>query len=469
MSSIKASAGPVQWLDPGDLLALIYDRLLAAQPSRLELDDWYHEKYVQQKYRAEARTIALRGNVRFGAAKLLLESTKGAFIMLLALDHALRYVDPRKNTASAQGLEVMRLRWRDQGRLNTDQSNGAVLFRRGYPARPQGVLDGLEGYLRYTVRVPARDVTSGTVHEFVPGLIDFDLRLREDDLLFGCVTFVGALSELEVRRIDQGSGWYAIHVADDDELLWESRVTRALVQLDSAGVHVGVLPELVLTDRLLRVWQTAVRRIPAPDNSKLTWLLVGSGPLGGGKQPPNQAVMVDRHTGDVVFTQNKLHPFTLGDNHIRKWQLSGLGPGPLGEWMAEGRSRSIVETAVGRFVVCICEDLGRVTELTNEIAPWGVSHVLVPILAEPIRPYHWEHNSAERLTNQIGSGVVIANSRAIRVLDEADEEYKASTSMFVGVRPSSADGGHQDWCVEVETPGLQEDPTAVSVGALPCG
>jgi hypothetical protein len=460
MSSVLA--GNPQ-LDPGDLFAHVYDQLQACEPYRVDLDDWFHDPKFARAVKAEVAGIRSRGSILASRAKVYLESPKSAFQLLLALDRAFRYIDPIKDAGSEPGLEPLRQRWHTTGKLNTTVTSGSVIFRRGYPARPQGVPDGLEGYLRGVLRVPAG--APGKL-KIIPGLVDFDPASRLDNLTFGCVSFIRGLGDLNIARINQGTGWYSIRVDDEDAALWDGRITAALAALDDSGAHVGVLPELVLTDRLLDLWLKTIRRNPPPAPSRLSWILVGTGPVGAKEdQPPNRAVVVNRRTGTVVFEQDKQNPFTLADSHITKWGLKDpLAPGPLGEWMKEGKTRFVVEASVGRFVVCICEDLGRAHEVITEIEPWGVSHVMVPIFSEPIRPYFWEQNSAERITNQVGSGVVVANSQAI----ELDGVRKnVSTAIFVHVA-ADASGPARDWSVKCEHSDIDKDPLKVQLGTLPC-
>jgi hypothetical protein len=124
-------------LDPGDLLADVYDKLQACEAYRVDLDDWFHDPKFSQAVKTEVAGIRARGSILASRAKVYLESPRSAFRLLLALDRAFRYIDPIKDAGSEPGLEPLRQRWHTTGKLNTTRTSGSVIFRRGYPARPQ--------------------------------------------------------------------------------------------------------------------------------------------------------------------------------------------------------------------------------------------------------------------------------------------------------------------------------------------
>ncbi len=452
-------------VDPGDLFVLLYERLRRERPRRVDLDDWCHESDDERFVGELAVRITGSGGVAAEEVRRLTATPRGAFRVLRAVDRAFRAIDPLKE-AGVTGLDALRQRWQETRQLNTGRTTGMVVFRRGYPARPQGVIDDLDGYLRGVLLVPHTEDR----HLKVDSLVDIDplTRLEDEALTFGCLSLINRLAEFDIARVDRGSGWYSIRVADDDQEWCAERVVSALRKLDDSGCHIAVLPELVLTEGLLAAWTRAIRQNPPPADGKLAWILAGSGPVPAADdhQPsPNRAIVLDRRTGEQVFHQDKRHPFTLSDMHIRKWKLTALGAGPLGEWMAEGSTNTIVESAMGRFTICICEDVGRVDEAIAVARPWGVSHVLVPIFAEPIRPHYWEQNSAERILNQVGSGVIISNSQAVVVDDMA---AGVSSALFARVAPSAHGGPNSDWAAEPFQPPWDDDPLTVHTWTIPC-
>ena len=74
----------------------------------------------------------------------------------------------------------------------------------------------------------------------------------------------------------------------------------------------AVLPEACLNDKLLAAWRQALVSIIPPIHSRLTWLVVGTGPVGGDEPPYNRAVVIDRR-GQDLWTQDKQFDFSLSE------------------------------------------------------------------------------------------------------------------------------------------------------------
>jgi hypothetical protein len=61
----------------------------------------------------------------------------------------------------------------------------------------------------------------------------------------------------------------------------------------------------------------------------------------------------------------------------------------------------------------ICEDLARTVEQAPLTAAVNASRVLVPIFSDLMTEYYWEHRGARQLATNIGSDVVVSNSRVV--------------------------------------------------------
>jgi predicted amidohydrolase len=191
------------------------------------------------------------------------------------------------------------------------------------------------------------------------------------------------------------------------------RITRIIDRMDAAGARIGVLPEGCLSPVLLDEWRRIARETAAPDKP-LRWLLLGSGPVSDTDPPHNRAVLVDRWTGAILLTHDKLERFSVTEEQVRDWHLPWpQRDGPVEEGITRGGTIEVLETRLGRLAVLICEDLNESAGWEREVAAFGVSHLFVPIFAKPILPFRWEYQTAERQVRRLGAWVVISNSLAV--------------------------------------------------------
>ncbi len=464
MSSVYVGHNLSQ-VESADTAAWLYDNLVADEPSRALLEEWSSGGTAIERQVAE---LVLSARLTHAHVESLARTARGGFHVLRGIDRAFVVLDRLKAGArDRRALAGLWQRWHTFGRLDTGVHGGVVLPRRCLPGRPLGVPDDLDGYLSNLVRVPeaALHGRHGRKAELLrcPALDDLDATDR-GELSLGAVAFIGDLGELRLRRLTGKAGhdWYSITLGDG--LVWRDRAERVLHALDQADVQVGLMPEMALDTNLLEQWQELVRTTPRPAESRLSWVLLGTGPVGGSDSsaPPNRAVMINRVTGNVVLSQDKRHPFTLATSHLDKWGLrSQLGEGPLAEWMTEGRAHQILESTVGRFGVLVCDDLGRVVEAAPEVAAFGLTHLFVPIFAEPIRRFRWEERSADILANQVGCGTAVVNSCAVQ---PASVETEVGTALFLHAREQ---WGSEDWGTVTTLMDAQGDPERVLAYAVP--
>lgn len=231
----------------------------------------------------------------------------------------------------------------------------------------------------------------------------------ERGVMLGCVPFVEDPDELSFSVEGRGGArFYRIRPRDLD--VTRERVVSVVAGLDAAEVEIALVPELTLTPRLLKCWQSALR---AGDRkrSRLHWLLVGSGALDGGRRPRNTAVLLNGRTGEVVAQQDKLYPFNLSGDDLRRWGLTDrLGDQPIDEDLQPGERLCILEAGAMRVAILVCEDLGRVVDLATCVRDFGVSHLLVPVFARPTKDRRWERAAADVHSRATGSVTVVSNS-----------------------------------------------------------
>jgi predicted amidohydrolase len=190
-------------------------------------------------------------------------------------------------------------------------------------------------------------------------------------------------------------------------------MSRVLDALDTSGASIGLMPELTLEAGLLDFWIELVRDRPAP-SSQLKWLLVGTGPTTADDPPINEAVIIDRVTGDIILRQRKVFRFTLTAAQLDEWALDDLlGAEPITEDLTAGESISVIESAIGRIAILVCEDLARVMDFGPGLRALGISHVFAPVFSKETKPHHWEHAKAKEYATETGAEVTVVNSLVV--------------------------------------------------------
>jgi hypothetical protein len=147
----------------------------------------------------------------------------------------------------------------------------------------------------------------------------------------------------------------------------------------------------------------------------LRWIFVGTAHVTPAGPPPyNRAFLLSRRDGTILLQEEKHFGFTLSSDQLKEWGLAkALGTQPLAEYIRRGTRFTFVESTLGRLVVLICEDLGRVIEVGATVRAFGASHLLAPVFSKPTIQYYWEHQRAREYTAAAGATTIVANSLAV--------------------------------------------------------
>jgi hypothetical protein len=402
------------------------------------------------------------------------ERSGGQFALLLGLDDAMAEVRPDTGEIPEKLIRLAN-QYNDLGRYNRHTDNGMLLPRFAYPARPVVVPDNVDDYLCNVVCVSPSTAAAVYHHHLDPDE-DLSPHANFEWVTVLCVPFLESIREMELVISSESPRMFRAGPNETSSL--RERAVEILAALDSAGELIAMLPEATLSPDLLGHWQALLRENPPPRDGRLTWLLIGTGPVGDSDPPPNRAVILHRDTGEIVLTQDKMHSFTLDAAQLRDWNLDGiLGPQAVTEDIECGARLTICESRFGRVAIAICEDLGRVIQLGPLIREFGVSQVFAPIFAKEIVPYHWEQQASESLTHAVGTSVVVANSLAIPRLQEESASGRVRTALAVWadeVSGTSWGTSYREGFADVATDvarvimrmGLAPHPTALRSGSL---
>lgn len=214
-------------------------------------------------------------------------------------------------------------------------------------------------------------------------------------------------------------------VQNPDELKWSleggrcrvrakdklaERIPRILEALDNSEAEIAVLPELTLTPELLDRWLDALRRRPS-SGGRLQWILVGSGPVGGGAEGEdcNRAVLLEwtaRSLPRYFAKRTRFHlERTDVENHGLPRALRSDGAEEAND--CDDDRVGVIETYLGRVAVVVSDDLFDVP--ADLLVEWGVSLILSPtLLSSQVRDR--ESDAAEECADRIGTCAAVAST-----------------------------------------------------------
>jgi predicted amidohydrolase len=280
-----------------------------------------------------------------------------------------------------------------------------------------------------------------------------------------------SLQDIDITRIpscsyDPRTGkmvdGYVLAPVDREEI--RARIRGILSRLTKEKAVIGVLPEASLCNSLLAYWQELLKQLNQdPDAEPCRyWILVGTGPLGepdlAGRHS-NRAVVLDQ-SGEQVFSQDKVRDFSLTPQTIKAWGLSEkLDDSALAiEWINRGSKIEVRESFAGRLAILICEDITG-SDWKSVLEDCGVSHLLVPIFAAPLKDkWAFPRSEAQQYARQIGSWVLAVNS-----LVTADDKEGSCIGMLAGPDETSRD----EWGAREPEFIKHSGPHRVGVVALP--
>lgn len=337
------------------------------------------------------------------------------FSLVLGLDRAFADVHPflAGFRALPPELAEIRDRYLELGVLAAPGVSGQILPRLGAPGSARLRLEGLADALRFVVRVPPATLAGVRLLNASNVAVDGQAISRRE-LRVACAPLAESYDELLIAPAGTARAPRYRVGPDAGKLI--PRVASLLYALDDSGAAIGFLPEATLDDDVLAAWQHAIRATPAPSDSRLRWIVCGTGPVGasGSRSPANRAVVLDRdEPQDPVWIQDKRFRYTMEPSQLSEWKLNSLlGHRRITEDIHRGDHTVVVESGFGRVAITICEDLARVSELKPLLEACGVSLVLAPVFSKEIQPHFWE-DAAGKFYVGDGATVVVCNSRAV--------------------------------------------------------
>jgi predicted amidohydrolase len=400
--------------DPADLFVQLYDALPESLFRGWQPTAWSGDPAVKKLANEVYEELLDFGTLAEATvARIIAEPTdhRGIFTVLRGIDWALADVSPFSGAYAHGRLTYLAVRYTETGNFASGKvDGGALLARCAYPGGPARKKEKSECFSVH--RVPA-DWWGVEIRQqlLAPA---YDVHFPADEPIpVGCAPVLANFTDIDIDFTERyGETVYRLTPADTQRL--RERISAIIKRLDDSGARIAVMPEATLSDGLLEHWRSELRRT-ATRRAPLRWLLVGSGPLGNDDPPYNRAVLLDRRTGDVIMTQDKLKHFTLVEKQIVGWGIPGAPKGTAAEeYIQQGSAVNVLESSLGRLAVLICEDFPKSVGWERELLACGVSHLLVPIFSKPIMRYRWEQIAAERATSLLGTWIVVSNSLVVK-------------------------------------------------------
>jgi predicted amidohydrolase len=409
-------------MDPADAFVKAYDLLLAINADTLS--DWSVTESVQANARRVQAEVQDTGQLPETWMPSTLRATPTLFSVLLGLDLALLQASREGGWLGVRTLDYLQVRFEMNGRLN-EETTGILLFKRSSCLRPNDDAERLDDFL-HLLRLPPQH--SANTH-VVPVSELYDLpdveRMYEagelaplPPLVIAQLPFLAGASDLRWAIVDEPHGNF-YNVAPNSERLGKY-LHQALDTLDHSGAVLALLPEASLDDDLVEKWCELLKRTARPEESALTWLLIGTGPVRkvgpalSGRRRPNRAVLVHRSGNrHPLLTQDKHSGFCFTSEKQKEYGVDRhLGGVKRDEWIPHDRSLTVLESRRGRFGVQICEDFGR-PDRRQHITAAGVTHLIVPVLAAAMWEDGWQARAGEALGIDVGTKAAVSNSLAI--------------------------------------------------------
>jgi predicted amidohydrolase len=407
-------------MDPADAFVNLYDELRHVTAD--ELSEWSVTPLVKDLAERVCADVTRSGSLHPQWNPANMYDPRSRFGVLLGLDLALLNANGDMNHLGTDALDELQVRLAMNGRLN-EHTSGLLLFRRASWSRPNKDREDLDGFL-HLLRIPA-DLSSDLGVHAVPEAYDLpdteDLRDPGElepppPIVIAQLPLLATPSDLRWDLVDNAQGAFYTVAPESGRLVPHLR--EALSALDDSGAAVAFLPEGALDEDIFTAWCDLLENIPRPEDGKLTWLLLGTGPVTSVGPPtntdrdPNRAVLVHRSGRDrLLLTQDKRSGFCFTTDKQKEYEVP-LGEVNRDEYISHPHQVNLLESRCGRFAVQICEDLDRPDRLRHVMAA-GVTHLLVPVLAAAMWTEGWQVKAGQTAAINAGTKVAVGNGLAI--------------------------------------------------------
>lgn len=335
------------------------------------------------------------------------------FAAMRGVDSAFAAINPRAAGPGrpAAGLLGARASWRQYGFFYEDPDVG-MLLPRLTDSRDRDVPQVLRECFEYLDFVPAETARNLRLVRPRAGA-RMRASEREEGLVVGVVSFCDDVDELVVDIVDVGGEPHYRIALDLDEDTARTRIRDVIDGWETAGVDLGLVPEVMLTPGLLDLWKEALA--DGGGSRRPRWALVGTGNVEAAPRPTNTAVLLDGRNGLELARQSKRYGFQVtAEQQRRDYALPGFdGTRDIREDLHVEEAIHVVDLGAHRAVTLICEDLARAVALLAPINAVGASLITAPVFSKELLHWRWEQRAADVYAAAGASVVVVGNSAVL--------------------------------------------------------
>lgn len=230
--------------------------------------------------------------------------------------------------------------------------------------------------------------------------------------------------------------WVHVDVPARSEVDLDARATAVVAALADRGVAVAVLPEFVVSPAAVAALRQALKQATAErDDLALELVVAGSG-LSVERDAYtgfayNESVVLSRR-GQVLWRQRKCHQYAMEPDRMRSYRLDPAicATSRHREGFHPGERIEVRDTALGRSVVLICEDLAQPQPGRGVLDALRPDWLFVPVLDGELIFGRWIHQHALPIARDFATHCVVATSLVLP-LREAPERAAFGVGLCV--------------------------------------
>jgi predicted amidohydrolase len=320
---------------------------------------------------------------------------------------------------SGSGWSEIRQHWRFAGTLTRD-APGLLLPKRGRPCDWQRrkpdrkVYDHashFDGFLRWT-----GDETVDVESIRIRVLSDPPVEWVRERLTLAVVPLPGSMDDLDFQPVDEPLGHPAFRVSLKDPERVKEAAETALTRAAELGCDIVMFPELCVTERIQEDLAAAIKRLPSRFGGR-PWLVVAGSAHTELPEPGhfhNRARVFDGR-GEEVLRHNKLHPYVMASGEQDRYGIVDALRGIPREEdiVCVPRELRLLETAIGRVAVIICEDLSVRRWIDALVDSLEIDWLFVPVMDGAQTRLRWTGRYASGYAYEHGVFTLVATCGAL--------------------------------------------------------
>lgn len=248
---------------------------------------------------------------------------------------------------------------------------------------------------------------------FVPDL-EIPIEALRDQLNVGVVPLVGDVHDFDWVPVNVDPPRFRVSLKHPEAIAAKAEV--AIAEAGRNQCDIVVFPELCFGHKEQESFGRVIARV-ARRHGGYPWLVVAGSAYtpsdASGLAFYNRAIVFDGH-GRELLRYNKLFPYEFSMEEEERYGLAPLlgATARIEDIITSPRWLGILQTAIGRIAVLICEDIWNLTHFLPIVQDLAVDWLLVPVLDGIQHDARWTARNAGMYAEH-GTSVVIASSTSL--------------------------------------------------------